>query len=139
MSIFNTSRSLEKSFAKSPAAAAALYLITQSGSALAQGAAAAGPSTVEMLIMPAGFLLIMYFFMIRPQQKRAKDHQAFIASLKAGDEVVTSGGIIGRVRTVAEGFISVEIANNTVIKVLKSSIESQSPKAAASSAAVKAD
>jgi preprotein translocase subunit YajC len=107
-----------------------LILFT-TGSAFAQAAAQPGPSTLEMLIMPAGFLAIMYFFMIRPQQKRAKEHQTFLTALKAGDEVVTSGGIIGRVKSVADGFISVEIANNTVIKVLKSAIESQSPKAAA--------
>ena len=99
--------------------------------AFAQAATQPGPSTLEMLIMPAGFLAIMYFFMIRPQQKRAKEHQAFLAGLKSGDEVVAAGGIIGRVKSVAEGFVSVEIAGNTVIKVLKSSIEGQSPKAAA--------
>ena len=109
-----------------------------SGSALAQAAGQAGPSTVEMLIMPAGVLIIMYFFMIRPQQKRAKDHQTFLAALKPGDEVVTSGGIIGRVKTVAEGFISVEVSSNTVIKVLKSAIEGHSPKALAAQA-VKAE
>jgi preprotein translocase subunit YajC len=98
---------------------------------LAEGAAQPGPSTLEMLIMPAGFLAIMYFFMIRPQQKRAKEHQTFLAGLKSGDEVVAAGGIIGRVKSVAEGFVSVEIAGNTVIKVLKNSIEGQSPKAAA--------
>ena len=89
--------------------------------------------------MPAGFLAIMYFFMIRPQQTRAKEHQTFLTALKAGDEVVTSGGIIGRVKSINEGFISVEIANNTVIKVLKSAIESQSPRAAAQAAPVKAE
>jgi preprotein translocase subunit YajC len=67
--------------------------------------------------------------MIRPQQIRAKEHQAFLSALKAGDEIVTSGGIIGRVKSVAEGFVSVEIAGDTVIKVLKSAIEGQSPKA----------
>jgi preprotein translocase subunit YajC len=100
--------------------------------AFAEGAAQPqGPSTIEMLIMPAGFLLIMYFFMIRPQQKKAKEHHNFLASLKAGDEVVTAGGIIGRVKSVAEGFVNVEVAGNTVIKVLKSAIEGQSPKAQA--------
>jgi preprotein translocase subunit YajC len=102
---------------------------------LAQAPNQPGPSTLEMLIMPAGFLAIMYFFMIRPQQKRAKQHQAFLAGLKAGDEVVAAGGIIGRVKSVADGFVSVEISGNTVIKVLKSAIEGQSPKAAAQSKA----
>jgi preprotein translocase YajC subunit len=70
------------------------------------------------------------------QQKKAKEHHNFLASLKAGDEVVTAGGIIGRVKSVAEGFVNVEVAGNTVIKVLKSAIEGQSPKA---QAAAKAD
>lgn len=99
-------------------------------SALAQAAAQPqGPSMFEMLVPFVGLFVVMYFFMLRPQQMRAKEHQAFLASLKAGDEIVTSGGIIGRVRSVAEGFVSVEIAGDTVIKVLKSAIEGQSPKA----------
>lgn len=109
-------------------------VLFSASSAFAQAQGQPGPSTIEMLVMPAGFLLIMYFFMIRPQQKRAREHQAFLSALKAGDEVVTSGGIIGRVKSVAEGFVSVEVAGNTVIKVLKSAIESQSPKALSSKA-----
>ena len=109
--------------------AALVTAILFSEQALAQAQGQPGPSTVEMLIMPAGFLLIMYFFMIRPQQKRAKEHQTFLTALKPGDEIVTGGGIIGRVKSVAEGFVNVEIAGNTVIKVLKSAVEGQSPKA----------
>lgn len=116
----------------------ALFFVTStvlaSTQAMAQAATQVGPSTVEMLVMPAGFLVIMYFFMIRPQQKRAKEHSNFITNLKAGDEIVTSGGIIGRVKNIADGFVSVEVAGNTVIKVLKSSIEGQTPKAAAAKA-----
>ncbi len=118
-----------------PAIISSIIAFFASDLALAQAANQQGPSTVEMLVMPAGFLLIMYFFMIRPQQKRAKEHQAFLSALKAGDEIVTAGGIIGRVKTVAEGFVSVEVAGNTVIKVLKSAIEAQSPKAAAATKA----
>ena len=80
------------------------------------------PSFIEMLVMPVGFLAIMYFFMIRPQQKRAKDHQTFLASLKAGDDVVTTGGIIGKVKSVQESFVSLEVSSNTVIKVIKSEV-----------------
>ena len=88
-------------------------------------------SMMPMLLMMGGMFVIMYFFMIRPQQKRAKEHSNFLTNLKAGDEIVTSGGIIGRVKNIADGFISVEVAGNTVIKVLKSAVEGQSPKAAA--------
>lgn len=106
----------------------ALYLLMPT-LAKAQATATTGPSTIELLIMPLGFLLIMYFFMIRPQQKRAREHQEFISALKPGDEVITAGGIIGRVKSVAEGFVNVEVAGDTVIKVLKSGIEGQGPKA----------
>jgi preprotein translocase subunit YajC len=94
--------------------------------ALAQSAAAGAqqksPSMIEMLAMPVGFLLIMYFFIIRPQQRKAKEQSDLITNLKAGDEVVTTGGIIGKVRSVAEGFVTLEVANNTAIKVLKTNV-----------------
>lgn len=88
----------------------------------AAAAAPKSPSLMEVLIMPAGFLVIMYFFMIRPQQKKSKDHADLLSNLKAGDEVVTSGGIIGKVKSVADGFVSLEISPNTVIKVIKSNV-----------------
>lgn len=92
--------------------------------ALAQEATktAAQPSMLEMLVMPVGFLFIMYFLIIRPQARKAKEHQSLVANLKAGDEVVTSGGIIGRVKSVAEQFVTVEIASNTNVKFTKTSI-----------------
>ncbi len=86
------------------------------------------PAMWEMIVMPVGFLAIMYFFMIRPQQKRARDQQAFMTGLKAGDEVVTSGGIIGKIKTVQEGFVSLEVSANTVIKVVKSEVASTTQK-----------
>jgi preprotein translocase subunit YajC len=75
-----------------------------------------------MLAMPVGFLFIMYFFIIRPQQKKAKDQSDLLTNLKAGDEVVTTGGIIGKVRAVAEAFVTMEVANNVAIKVVKSHV-----------------
>lgn len=98
-----------------------LFLV---GTAYAQqaGGAPKGPSTWEMLVLPIGFLLIMYFLIIRPQSKKAKDHAALISGLKVGDEVVTSGGIIGRIKSVADTFVSVEIAPNATIKVLKAHV-----------------
>jgi preprotein translocase subunit YajC len=84
-----------------------------------------GPSTLEMLILPIGFLFIMYFFMIRPQNKKAKEHQEMLTAIKVNDEVVTAGGLIGRVRSVSDEFISVDIASNCTVKVLKSHIASK--------------
>jgi preprotein translocase subunit YajC len=85
-------------------------------------AKAAGPSIIEMLVMPVGFLFIMYFFIIRPQQKRAREQAQFTAALKAGDEIVTTGGLIGRIKSVADTFVSVELAPNTIVKVVKSEV-----------------
>jgi preprotein translocase subunit YajC len=104
----------------------ALYSFLNETLAYAQEAAGAaapkGPNLMEVLVMPAGFLVIMYFFMIRPQQKKAKEHADLLTQLKPGDEVVTSGGIIGKVRSVADGFVALEVAQNTVIKVLKPNV-----------------
>jgi preprotein translocase subunit YajC len=90
--------------------------------ALAQEVAAAappkGPSMIEVLIMPAGFLVIMYFFMIRPQQKKSKDHADLLANLKSG-----------KVKSVAEGFVSLEVSPNTVIKVIKSNVSASTKQA----------
>lgn len=81
------------------------------------------PGLTDMLLLPLGFLVIMYFLVIRPQQKKAKSHQELLENLKAGDEVVTTGGIIGKVRSVAEKFVTLEIAANTTIKVLKMNVQ----------------
>ena len=97
-------------------------LLFLASDAMAQAGGAAqpkGPGLVEVLAMPAGIILIMYFFMIRPQQKKAKEHQNLLTNLKRGDEVVTTGGIIGKIATVNEQFVSLQVANNTQIKVLK--------------------
>ena len=69
--------------------------------------------------------VIFYFFLIRPQQKRAKDHKAMVAALKRGDEVITSGGIIGTVDKVMEDDrIEVLISDNVKVQVIKSTITS---------------
>jgi len=78
-----------------------------------------------MLIGIAPWLLIFvifYVLMIRPQQKRAKEHQAEIASVKKGDEVVTGGGLRGRVTKVAETEIEVEVAQGVKVRAVKSTI-----------------
>jgi preprotein translocase subunit YajC len=86
----------------------------------AQAASKSTPSSWEMIFPIAVMFLIMYLFMIRPQQKRMKEQQGYISSLKPGDEVVTSGGLIGRIRSIQETFYSIEVASDTVIKVVKS-------------------
>ena len=93
--------------------------------AYAQGAggASAQPGALESLLIPlVGFMAIMYFLMIRPQQKRQKEHNRMLAALKKGDEIVTAGGIIGKIRSVSETFVTIEVSQNNAIKVMKSSI-----------------
>jgi preprotein translocase subunit YajC len=89
------------------------------GTALAQGQApAAQPSTAEMLVIPLVCFFIFYILIFKPQSKKHKEQQALLASLKAGDEIVTSGGIIGRVKSVAETFITID-AGGTTLKIVK--------------------
>ena len=69
--------------------------------------------------------VIFYFFLIRPQQKKAKDHKAMVAALKRGDEVVTSGGIVGKVeRILGEDKLDLSISENVTVQVVQSTIQS---------------
>ena len=93
-------------------------------------AAAAQPAGggMSMIIMMVVLFGLMYFMMIRPQMKRQKEHRALIAGLAKGDEVVTNGGIAGRVDEVGETFITVEIAANVKVKVQKGAVSQVLPK-----------
>ena len=69
--------------------------------------------------------IIFYFFLIRPQQKKIKDHKAMVAALKRGDDIITSGGIVGKIEKVyANDKVAVIIAENVTIQVIKSTIQS---------------
>ena len=69
--------------------------------------------------------VIFYFFLIRPQQKRAKDHKTMVAALKRGDEVVTSGGIVGKVeRILGNDTLDLSISENVTVQVVQSTIQS---------------
>jgi preprotein translocase subunit YajC len=84
---------------------------------------------------PFGFLLPMiiifgafYFLLIRPQQKKQKAHAELVAGLNVGDEVMTAGGILGKITNVTEHYVAVEIADKTVIKIQKASVSQVVPK-----------
>ncbi len=87
-----------------------------------------------MIIFMVVIFGAMYFMMIRPQTKRQKEHRAMVAALAKGDEVVTNGGIAGRVDEVGESFITVEIAANVKIKVQKGAVSQVLPKGTLKSA-----
>ena len=93
----------------------------------AQTGAAAG-SPFGALLFPILMLVVFYFFLIRPQMKRAKDHRNMIAELKSGDEVNTSGGIIGKIKQIKDNSIDVQISENVVVKMQKSSVTGLLPK-----------
>jgi preprotein translocase subunit YajC len=92
--------------------------------AAAAGGAQPGPASFLIGILPWVLIfLIFYLLMIRPQQKRVKQHQAAISAIKKGDEVVTGGGIRGRItRVVDDNEAEVEIAQGTRVRVVKSTI-----------------
>lgn len=97
--------------------------------AMAQAAGApAGGSPMSMFIMMGLFVVVFYFLLIRPQQKKQKEHQAMIAKLAAGDEVVTAGGILGRIVEVGDNFTTLEVADNVHIKVQRFQVTTLVPK-----------
>ena len=95
---------------------------------MAENAQAAPGGGYELFIMIGIFFVIMYFMIIRPQQKRQKDHQKLISSLSKGDEVVTSGGMMGKILKIGDNSIQVEISEGVAIKLQKNSISSVLPK-----------
>jgi preprotein translocase subunit YajC len=72
--------------------------------------------------MPIVLIAVMYFLMIRPQMKRAKEHRGMLEKLGNGDEVITNGGIAGVVREIGDSFITIEIADNVRVRVQKAAI-----------------
>jgi preprotein translocase subunit YajC len=82
----------------------------------------AGPSTIEMLLPFAVVFVIFYFLIIRPQGKKLKDHDKFVAELKHGDSVVTNSGILGVIDGITEQIVTLEISNGVKMKVLKKQI-----------------
>ena len=95
--------------------------------AFAQAAPSGDPGYIGLLPIVLMFVLL-YFLMIRPQMKRAKEAKAMIEALQKGDEVVTSGGVVGRITKLGEAYVSLEIAPNTEINVQKAAVQVLLPK-----------
>lgn len=97
--------------------------------AQAAGAASQDPTGGLMQLLPIVFMfVVLYFLMIRPQMKRAKEHKALLESLQKGDEVVTQGGLAGRVAKVGENYIQLEIADKIEVAVQKQAVGTVLPK-----------
>ena len=94
------------------------------------GAAPASPAgdPLASMILPIGLIVLFYFFLIRPQSKRHKQHKEMVAALQKGEEVVTSGGLLGKITNVGENFITLEISRDVSIHVQKNSVAAVMPK-----------
>jgi preprotein translocase subunit YajC len=88
------------------------------------GGAAGAPSPLVNLLPIALMFVILYFLMIRPQQKRAREHETMVQNLKRGDDIVTNGGIHGRIQAMADKILTVEIAPNVRIKLDRDQVAS---------------
>jgi len=89
------------------------------------GATGGGFESLLLIVLMFG---VLYFLMIRPQMKRTKEHKTMIDALQKGDEVVTSGGILGRVSKLNENYVTLEISNNVEVQVQRPSVQLVLPK-----------
>ena len=96
--------------------------------AQAQAAAPTGAASQFGFLLPIVFIGLIYFLMIRPQQKKQKEHRAMMDAIVAGNEVVTGGGVLGKVTAVGDQFLTVEVADGIAIKVQKHTISAVVPK-----------
>ncbi len=97
--------------------------------AYAEGAAGpAGGDMVTQMLFLGGIFVLFYFLLIRPQVKRAKEHKKLTESLGKGDEVLTSGGLLGRITDLDDAFITIEIADGVRVKAQRHAITSLVPK-----------
>ena len=96
--------------------------------AYAQGAGGgAGPGLTDFAFLIVLFA-VFYFLLIRPQQKRAKEHKKMVEAIAKGDEIVTNGGLLGRISKVGDNFITLEIADGMQVRVQRGSVASLMPK-----------
>ena len=95
--------------------------------AWAQSGAAQGGGIESMLLIVLMFG-VLYFLMIRPQMKRAKEHKSMVEALQKGDEVVSAGGILGRVSKLNENYVTLEIANGVEVQIQRSAVQVVLPK-----------
>jgi preprotein translocase subunit YajC len=93
------------------------------------GTAPASPGMgMGTLLLPVMLIVVFYFLLIRPQQKKQKEHKAMVDALGVGSEIVTGGGVLGKVTVLGEQFVTVEIADGVEIKVQRHSITAVLPK-----------
>ena len=97
-------------------------------SAYAQGIGGGSDGGMMSFLPIILMFVLLYFLMIRPQMKRAKEQKQMIEALQKGDEVITAGGVLGRITKLSEAYVSLEIAPNTEISVQKAAVQTVLPK-----------
>lgn len=97
-------------------------------SAYAQAAAGGGDAGWAGLLPIILMFVLLYFMLIRPQMRRTKEHKAMTEGLQKGDEVVTSGGMVGRISRIGDAYVTIEIADNVEISVQKIAVQTLLPK-----------
>ncbi len=102
-------------------------MLISTAHAQAAASSSAGGGYEQILMMVAMFA-VLYFVMVRPQMKRAKEHKSLVEALSKGDEVVTQGGMAGRITKVGDSFVSIEIADKVEVQVQKPAIQLVLPK-----------
>lgn len=102
------------------------FFISDAAAAAAPAAQQGDPMT--SLIFFGGMILIFYFILIRPQTKRAKEHRELVSGLSKGDEVVTNGGMLGKITDVSEQYVTLEVADNVQIRIQKPAVATVLPK-----------
>ena len=98
------------------------------GNAWAQAPAGAAGGGMESILLIVAMFAVLYFLMIRPQMKRAKEHRAMVDALQKGDEVVTAGGVLGRISKVGDTHIGLEVSPNVEIQVQRTAVQTVLPK-----------
>ncbi len=96
--------------------------------ALAQGAEGQQAGTLELILPLLLMFGIFYFLLIRPQQKKAKEHKNMIGAINKGDEIITNGGMLGKITDVDDNFLTCKIAQNVEVKIQRHAISSVLPK-----------
>lgn len=96
--------------------------------------AAGGTENLASLLPLVLIFVVFYFFLIRPQQKRQKEHRELVSNLGSGDEVTTAGGLLGKITEVNDDFVKIQIADNVVVTVQKHTISNVMPKGTIKSA-----
>jgi preprotein translocase subunit YajC len=96
--------------------------------AWAQSAGGAQGGGIESLVLIVLMFGVLYFLMIRPQMKRAKEHKSLIESLQKGDEVITVGGMLGRISRISDNYVTLEVSNGVEVQVQRPAIQLVLPK-----------